>query len=226
MSIFSRLTDIVNSNLTALLDRAEEPDKMIRLIVQEMEDTLVEVRASAAKAIAEKKDIARTIDRLEAAAADWSKKAELALAKGRDDLAKGALLERAKLSERARLLGTELAQVERLLEQGEADIARLEGKLREAKAKQKSMDARADSATTRLKVRRQIYDRRVDDALARFAQVEKRLDQAEGEVEAYDLGRGKSLSEEIAALEAESAIEAELKALKARLAAARGAAEG
>ncbi len=224
MSVFSRLTDIVNSNLGALLDRAEDPEKMIRLIVQEMEDTLVEVRSSAARAIAEKKEVARGIDRLEAAQADWDRKAELAMGKGREDLAKGALIEKAKLAERARLLSDEHEHLERVLEQGEADITRLEAKLREAKAKQKSLVVRHGSASARLKVRKQLYDRRVDDALARFELVEKRLDEAEGAVESYDLGRGKSLADQIAALEAETTIESELKALKARLASERGAA--
>ncbi len=221
MGIFSRLTDIVNSNINAILDRAEEPEKIIRLIVQEMEDTLVEVRASAAKTIADKKEIGRRLDRFAVTQAEWQRKAELALSKGREDLAKSALLEKTKLNDRAEALAAEYELVEQSLDRGEADIGKLEAKLREAKTKQKAILARSTSTGARLRVRRQLYDGRVDDALARFDQIEKKLDEAEAEVESFDLGRGKSLSEEIEELEAASAIEQELAALKAKLLAAK-----
>jgi phage shock protein A len=217
MGIFSRLADIINSNLNSILDRAEEPEKIIRLVIQEMEDTLVEVRSTAAKTIAERKEATRRLARLAEAQASWEQKAELALSKGREDLAKGALVEKAKLGEAAGMLRDELDELDAMLQQGEADIAKLESKLREAKAKQQALAARHETASSRLKVRRNLYDGRVDDAFARFEQVEKKLDAAEGEVEAFDLGRGKSLSEEISELAAESAIEDELAALKARL---------
>ncbi len=217
MGIFSRLTDIINSNLNAILDRAEDPEKIIRLVIQEMEDTLVEVRSTAAKTIAEKKESARKLTRLREAQQSWEQKAELALSKGREDLAKGALVEKAKLAEATELLKEELDELDAMLNQGEADIGKLESKLREAKAKQQSLTARHETATSRLKVRRNLYDGRVDEAFARFEQVEKKLDDAESEVEAFDLGRGKSLAEEISELAAESAIEDELTALKARL---------
>jgi phage shock protein A len=218
MGIFSRLADIINSNLNSILDRAEEPEKIIRLVIQEMEDTLVEVRATAAKTIAEKKENARKLARLQEAQQGWEQKAELALSKGREDLAKGALVEKSKLAEAADLLKEELDELDAMLRQGEADIAKLEAKLREAKAKQQALKARHDTASSRLKVRRNLYDGRVDEAFARFEQVEKRLDEAEGEVEAFDLGRGRTLAEEISELAAESAIEDELAALKARVA--------
>ncbi|MGF1592353.1 MAG: phage shock protein PspA [Kiloniellaceae bacterium] len=218
MGIFSRLADIINSNLNSILDRAEEPEKIIRLVIQEMEDTLVEVRSTAAKTIAERKEATRRLARLDEAQASWEQKAELALSKGREDLAKGALVEKAKLGEAAGMLREELDELDAMLRQGEADIAKLESKLREAKAKQQALAARHETASSRLKVRRNLYDGRVDDAFARFEQVEKKLDAAEGEVEAFDLGRGKSLAEEISELAAESAIEDELAALKARVA--------
>ncbi|MGD1879066.1 MAG: phage shock protein PspA [Kiloniellaceae bacterium] len=223
MGIFSRLTDIINSNLNSILDRAEEPEKIIRLVIQEMEDTLVEVRSTAAKTIAEKKEATRRLARLADAQSGWEQTAELALSKGREDLAKGALVEKSKLAEAAGMLQDELEELDAMLSQGEADIAKLESKLREAKAKQQSLAARHDTATSRLKVRRNLYDGRVDDAFARFEQVEKKLDAAEGEVEAFDLGRGKSLAEEISELATESAIEDELAALKARIAKGKGA---
>ena len=218
MGIFSRLADIINSNLNAILDRAEEPEKIIRLVIQEMEDTLVEVRSTAAKTIAEKKEIRRRLARLEEARQSWEEKAELALTKGREDLAKGALVEKAKLAEAAAALQAELEDLDALLRQGEADIAKLESKLREAKAKQQALTARHETAGSRLKVRRTLYDGRVEDAFQRFEQVEKKLDEAEGAVEAYDLsGGGKTLAEEISELAAESAIEDELAALKAKV---------
>ncbi len=222
MGIFTRFADIINSNLNAILDRAEEPEKMIRLIVQEMEDTLVEVRSTAAKTIAEKKEIRRKLDRLTRAGTDWEGKAELAISKGREDLAKAALVEKAKLQRAAEALAAELGHLDSALMGGDADVARLEAKLVEARAKQKTIQARQDSIDSRLKVRRRLYDPRIDDAFARFELVERRLDAAEGEVEAYDLGQRKTLSDEIAELEAESAIEDELAALKARLGKAEG----
>jgi phage shock protein A len=223
MGIFSRLADIINSNLNSILDRAEEPEKIIRLVIQEMEDTLVEVRSTAAKTIAEKKESNRRLARLAEAQAGWEEKAELALSKGREDLAKAALVEKSKLAEATGLLREEIEELDAMLQQGEADISKLEAKLREAKAKQQALAARHETASSRLKVRRNLYDGRVDDAFARFEQVEKKLDAAEGEVEAFDLGRGKSLAEEISELATESAIEDELAALKARLQKAKSA---
>lgn len=217
MSIFSRLADIINSNLTAILDRAEDPEKMIRLMIQEMEDTLVEARTVAARVIADKKEGARRLSRLTEAQAEWQRKAELALTKSREDLAKGALIEKAKLAETGRILEEELELLDEALGKQEEDIAKLEAKLREAKVKQKTVLTRQDSATSRLKVRQQVHERRMEDAFTRFAQMERRVDNLEGEVEAFDLGRGKTLAEEISDLEAEQAVERELEELKSRL---------
>ena len=219
MGIFSRLSDIINSNINALLDRAEEPEKMVRLIIQEMEDTLVEVRSSAARTIAEKKDLGRTLERLGAAQTEWEKKAELAISRGREDLAKAALVEKAKLGESAQALGEELSHLDHALERSDVDVSRLESKLNEAKAKQKALLARHDTANARLKVRRKLNDGRVEDAFMRFDFVEKRLARVEGEIESYDLGQKQTLAEEIDSLAAESAIEEELAAIKARLSA-------
>jgi len=222
MGIFSRLTDIVNSNVNNILDRAEDPEKIIRLIVQEMEETLVEVRAAAARSIAEKKEIQRNLSRYENAQAEWARKAEVALGKDREDLAKAALAEKAKLAETAEALQAEVDALDEALDRNEADIVKLQDKLREAKAKQKSIKARHETASSRLRVRKQLFDGKIEDAFTRFEHMEKRLDATEGEAEAFDLGRGKSLTEEIAELEAESAIEEELEAMKARLAKGKG----
>lgn len=217
MGIFSRLSDIVNSNITTLLDKAEDPAKIIRLIIQEMQETLYEVRATAAKTIAEKKEIQRALGRFAEAQADWQRKAEVALSNDREDLSRGALIEKAKLAATAAELEEELALIEEALGQRDADIAKLQAKLSEAEAKQKTVRVRHETASSRLKLRRQIHDERLEDAFQRFAQMERRLDHMEGEAEAFDLGQTKTLSEEIADLEVNSAIEDELSALKSRL---------
>lgn len=218
MSIFSRLTDIINSNITSILDRAEDPAKIIRLIIQEMEDTLVEVRSGAARNIADKKEVERKLAKLIDAQSEWERRAEIALTKGREDLAKGALLEKAKLAEAIEVMKEDLEHIEEALQRGDEDIAKLQAKLAEAKAKQKGMLTRHDSASSRLKVRQTLYDGRVDDALGRFEQLEKKLDEAEGRVEAFDVGQRKTLAQEIVELEVEDAIDAEMAALKDRLA--------
>lgn len=217
MGVFSRLSDIINSNINAILDRAEDPQKIVRLIIQEMEETLVEVRANAARAIAERKELDRRFRRIQEARDEWERKAELALRKGREDLSRAALVEKAKLGDVAKSLQEELEALDAALHRGDEDIVKLEAKLRDAKARQKALMARERSASDRLRVRKQTYDPRVDAAFARFEAVERRIDRAEGEAEAFDLGQRKTLSEEIAGLEGDAAIEAELEALKARL---------
>jgi len=218
MGIFSRLTDIINSNLNSLLDRAEDPEKMIRLMIQEMEDTLVEVRSAAARTIADQKDVDRRLKRIEAAAAEWQRKAELALSKDREDLARGALAEKAKITESARMLSEERDHLDSQLAHHQEDVAKLEAKLREAKAKKATIEARRQTATNQLRVKRNLHDTRLDDAFDRFDKVDRRLDRIEAEAEAYDLsGEGQTLDDEFSALETDDAIEAELAALKDKL---------
>ncbi|MBT3551848.1 MAG: phage shock protein PspA [Rhodospirillaceae bacterium] len=218
MGIFSRLSDIVNSNLSAILDKAEDPEKIIRLMILEMKETLYEVRSDAARIIADRKEAERTLGRLIEAGAEWQRKAELALSKEREDLARGALLEKAKLEETAGLLRQDLDSLDAALGKHDADIAKLEAKLREAQTKQKSMQARQKSADSNLRVRRQVHDSRIDDAFARYENMERRIDDVEGQAEAFDLGQTKTLADEFAELEADQAIEGELAALKARVA--------
>lgn len=219
MGIFSRLTDIINSNLNALLDHAEDPEKMIRMMIQEMEDTLVEVRSAAAKTIADQKDAERKIRRLAEAEAEWQRKAELALSKDREDLARGALMEKAKLTEISAQIEDDLTHLRDALGHHEADVIKLEAKLREAKAKKATIDARHKTAQNTLRVKRTLYDNRIEDAFTRFDKVDARLDRLEGEADALELGRGagRTLEDEFASLETEDAIEAELDALKAKL---------
>jgi phage shock protein A len=176
MGIFSRLTDIVNANISALLDRAEDPEKMIKLMIQEMEDTLVEVRSTAVRTITEKKEIQRRLEQLGAAEADWSEKAEFAISKGRDDLAKGALLAKRKLAETAKTMQSELKLVEEAMARHDEDLARLQSKLSEAKAKEKALAIRITTAKKRVQMRHSYADGRVDDALARFEALHRKID--------------------------------------------------
>lgn len=225
MGIFSRLTDIVNANLNALLDKAEDPRKMIRLIIQEMEDTLVEVRSATVQIIADKKEIERRVADARREADDWRAKAEVALERGREDLAKGALMARGRASEAADALAREMEAVEADLAKANEDIGRLQSKLAEAKAREKTLVARAEVAQQRLRVRSTLHDRRVDEAFQRFEQVERSLDELQGRVDSYDLGTAKapkSLAQEIADLEAQHRVDRELAELKAKLAARGG----
>jgi phage shock protein A len=217
MGIFSRLADIVNSNINAILDRAEDPEKIIRLIIQEMEDTLVEVRSSAVRTIAEKKEIERRVATLEREQEEWQRRAELAVTKAREDLAKGALLAKARVAEALAALQHQRQQIEDALAKQNEDIGKLQAKLADAKMREKSIAARQKTAVNRIKLRTRLYDEHIDDAFARFEQVERALDEIEGKVEAFDLGRKKTLADELAGLEAESGVEEELKALKERL---------
>ena len=218
MGVFSRLSDIVNSNITSLLDRAEDPEKILRLIIQEMEDTLVEVRSSTARLIADQKEVRRKRADFEGREAKWAEKAELAVGKGRDDLAKGALAAKRKAAEMVGMLDHELADIERSLDKASEDLAQLQAKLKEAKAKQRALDMRRNSAKERLRVQRHLHDGRLEDAIARFEHYERRLDELEAEAEVFAVGQPKTLAEQFEELEAEDAVEMELARIKKRLA--------
>lgn len=217
MGIFSRFADIVNANINALLDKAEDPEKLIRLIVQEMEDTLVEVRTASAKTIAEKKDVSRRIDVLKGEADEWERKAELALSKGREDLAKAALKERNEASVAADEMQKELDRLEDVLGKLTTEITQLQEKLNDAKARQKSLLMRHKTTSSRLRVKKTLNDSNAEDALSRFDRFERKLDQMESEVESYDLGKNRSLADEIEDLEKEDEIDRQLAELKARV---------
>ena len=216
MGIFSRFTDIVNSNINALLDKAEDPEKMVRLIIQEMEDTLVEVRSASAKTLANKKEIVNQIAKYESDASDWEAKAELALSKDREDLARAALQEKKKSAEAAEALSKELAIVDEQISKLQDEIGQLQEKLADAKSRQKAIIMRQKTASSRLEVKKTLDSTKVDNAMGRFEQYERKIEDLESQVEAYDLGK-KTLQDEFAELEASDKVEDELAALKAKV---------
>lgn len=217
MGIFSRFADIVNSNISAILDKAEDPEKMVRLIIQEMEDTLVEVRSTSAKVLAERKELLRRISRVQEQVQDWQNKAELALSKDREDLAKAALIEKQKTTGLLQTLEMELQVVEEHITRLKDEVAQLQEKLNDARARQKTIIMRKQTATSRLEVKKQLDSSKIDDAMMKFEQYERRVEGLEAQVESYDLGKKDSLADEFAALEAEDAVNDELAALKAKV---------
>lgn len=217
MGIFSRTRDIVAANFADLLDKAEDPAKMIRMIILEMEETLVEVRASAARTIADGKEMRRHIAKLDALGATWTEKAELALSKDREDLAKAALGERQKATDMADQLRAEVGVLDDALRASEEDIAKLQGRLREARAKQSGIQTRIESANNRFRLRDAYAGPKTQEAFSRFGQLERRADEAEGRAEAMGLGAVKSLEDEIAELRQSDRVDEELAALKRRL---------
>ena len=222
MSMFSRLGDIINANINALLEKAEDPEKIIRLMVQEMEDTLVEIRSAAAKCIADKKELGRRIEFLERERGEWARRAELAVRREREDLARAALAEKQGITDQIDALNGDLAQLDEQLAKFNEDIGKLQSKLTDAKNRQRSIVLRHKTATTQLAARRHIHDERIDEMLFRFENAERRIDRIESEGEALDLGRRKTLAEEIAGLEDDDRVEEELAELKKQVDAGDG----
>jgi len=219
MSIFSRTRDIIAANVTDMLDKAEDPSKLIRMIILEMEETLVEVRASAARTIADQKEMRRHIDKLEHLTEDWNEKAQLALSKDREDLAKAALLEKRKASDMADQLKAEVKVLEDTLRANEADIAKLQKKLQEARSRQSSLVNRLESAENRYKIREMYNSEKVHDAFSKFEYLERQVDFAEGRADAIGMGEGQpqTLENQIAALESSDQVDEELEAMKAAM---------
>lgn len=219
MGIFSRTRDIIAANFNELLDSADDPAKMIRMIILEMEETLVEVRASAARTIADQKEMHRHTVKLDALQSDWGEKAQLALSKDREDLARGALIEKKKAADMAEQLGAEITVLDDALRAYEQDIEKLQNRLREARSRQGAITARLESAENRVKLRTLLATERVDEAMARFDQLERRVDYAEGRADALNIAEGgkPSLADEIAALEGADKIDAELQEMKRAL---------
>jgi len=225
MSIFSRMSDIVNSNINALLDRAEDPEKMVRLIIQEMEETLVEVRTTSARAIADKKELTRRQNWLSEEVGEWERKAEIAISKGRDDLAKSALGERNKADETRAAVAEELSILDGTLENLASDTAALQAKIKDAKARQNAIVLRGQAAQVRLGVRQKLAEHNIDDAMQRFETYERKMDDLEGQVEAYDMVQ-KTLAEEINELENAEVLDDQLAALKRKVKSGSQASDG
>lgn len=214
MGIFTRFRDIVSSNINAMLDRAEDPEKLIKLMIREMEDTLVELKASCAGVMANAKKFQRQTEEAQSRAKYWEEKAELAVNKGRDDLAREALVEKRRHTERVEALEQEIAEHNGLIDQYQEDIRQLEERLRSAQEKQRMLVQRHIRANKRRRAQEEI--RRVDSAesMFKFEDLENRIERMEAEADMVNFGKKPSLEAEFDSLVVDEEIENELKTLK------------
>lgn len=216
MGIFSRLSDIINSNINSLLDKAEDPEKMIRMVIQEMEETLVEVRSTSARIIADKKELVRRNSKLQKQAEDWQQKAELALSKNRDDLAKAALLEKSAINDVIDLVQEDMKKLDDSLDKLSTEIEQLQNKLNDARARQKAILMRHTATQSRRTVSSKLHNATIDEAINKFDHYEKKIEIMESEIEANEIGN-KGIAAEFDALEKEGKIDKELEDLKSKL---------
>ena len=214
MSIFSRFKDIVNSNVNAMLEKAEDPEKLIRLMIQEMEETLIEMKASCAGTIATRKRSAQSLQQWKDRAADWEAKAKLAVSKGREDLAREALLLKRQATENAAALDREVGELDEIVQKYQADIRQLEEKLSTVREKQRVLAQRHLHARQKRRAEQQIRSADSTATMVRFDQFEQRIDRMEAEAELVNYGRKPTLEEEFEKLERSEEIEKELEALK------------
>jgi phage shock protein A len=217
MSLFTRFSDIINANINAVLEKAEDPEKIIRLMIQEMEDTLVEIRSSAAKCIADRKEAGRHIEYLNREKEEWARRAELAIRRDREDLARAALSEKQAIEDKISSLNEDLDVLDSQLDKFNADITQLQSKLDDAKTRQRSIVIRHKTASSQLSARKHIHSDRIDEMLFRFEKAESRIDRVESESEAMAMGRSQSLADEIEGLEDDGRVEAELVELKLKV---------
>ncbi|MCA9435807.1 MAG: phage shock protein PspA [Candidatus Omnitrophica bacterium] len=217
MGIFTRVRDIISSNINAMLDKAEDPEKMVRLMIQEMEDTLVEIRASCAGAMATKKKIGRQLDESKEKADQWESKAKLAISKGREDLAREALHEKKRYTERVDSLEREMEQATGLIEQYQADIRQLEDKLNAARERQAVLVQRHIHAQHKTRAQNEIRKAETQEAMMRFDKFEQRIDRMEAKADLVNYGKRPTLDDEFAKLEDNEDIEKELEDLREQM---------
>ena len=217
MGMFSRFSDIVNANINAVLEKAEDPEKIIRLMIQEMEDTLVEIRSAAAKCIADRKETSRHLEYLKRESQEWARRAELAVRREREDLARAALAEKQAIEDKSDQLNKEMETLDSHMDKFNADISQLQSKLNDAKTRQRSIVIRHKTATSQLSARKHIHSDRIDEMLYRFENAERRIDRVESESEAIDMGREHDLADEIEGLEGDERVESALAELKQRV---------
>ncbi|MDQ8202733.1 phage shock protein PspA [Pelagicoccus sp. SDUM812003] len=217
MGIFTRFKDIVSSNINAMLDKAEDPEKLIKLMIQEMEDTLVELKASCASTMATKSKIIRALDSVQYRVTDWENKARLAVSKGREDLAREALAEKRVFTEEADRLQKEIDQLDHIVEKYQSDIGQLEDKLANARKKHQMLIQRHTQAEKRYKAQSVLRKNDNSDAFARFDAFENRIERMEADADLVNAKSKPSLEDEFAKLEGDETLEKELAALKAEI---------
>ena len=214
MGIFTRFKDIVASNMSAMLDKAEDPEKLIKLMIREMEDTLIEIKSSCANAIANQKKVGRLLDDILEKENFWAQKAELAVKKGKDALARQALQEKRRFTQKTEAVEIEQTELSTIIEQYRDDISELESKLKSAREKQRILVQRHIRASGKKRAREEIRRADSTEIMQKFEELENHIERMEAEADLVNYGRPSTLAEEFDILEADDDIEAELNKLK------------